>query len=257
MSLSPNFYTPEQCLAHYGIARSIGGITIHHWGDPATNPTFDSVVAHLCNPKAYVSAHYVVEDGRREQLVDDANAAWHAGNRVGNARTIGLELNPLERDGDYQEAAQLIAELRARYGDLPLYPHNHWFNTACPGTYDLGRLDSLARGITPVDSPVLSGPAPIPAPAPKVGYAMDRLDLRNAQNVRVTGRHVDNLQGLLLAAGYGPTGLVGSNGRPDGVAGPATKNAVGDWQRRTNTGDGKGNADFIVGDGTWKSLIEY
>lgn len=142
---SPNFYTSAQCVQHYGRPRTIEGITIHWWGDPAFNPKFDSVVATLCTPGIGKSAHYVVEAGRHVQIVDDANAAWHAGNGVGNATTIGLELNPLARDGDYQEAANLIRELRAKYGDLPLWPHKHWFATACPGVYDLGRLDTLAR----------------------------------------------------------------------------------------------------------------
>lgn len=88
-------------------------------------------------------------------------------------------------------------------------------------------------------------------------YAMDVIDLRNADSVPVTGRHVDNLQGLLLAAGYGPAGLVGANGRPDGRAGAATKRAAGDWQRRTNTGDGRGNPDFVFGARSWKTLIEF
>lgn len=88
-------------------------------------------------------------------------------------------------------------------------------------------------------------------------YDMDTIDLRNADRVPVTGRHVDNLQGLLLAAGYGPKGLVGANGRPDGVAGAGTKAAAGDWQRRTNTGDGRGNPDFIFGARSWQTLIEF
>lgn len=121
-----------------------------------------------------------------------------------------------------------------------------------PGALNVARALELV-GATPVSAP----PAPVPKPKPPREYAMDRLDLRNAHVSPVKGRHVDNLQGLLLAAGYGPSGLVGANGRPDGIAGRATQGAVGDWQRRTNTGDGRGNADYIVGDGTWKSLIEF
>ena len=87
---------------------------------------------------------------------------------------------------------------------------------------------------------------------------MDRLDLTNAHTRTVTGRHVDNLQGLLLAAGYGPDGLVDpKTGRPDGKAGAKTKAALGAFQAKTNTGDGKGHADHIVGAGTWSALITY
>ena len=148
-SRSSNFYPASTVLKHYGEPRVIKGITIHWWGDPATNPTFETSVAYLCRSGGNTSAHYVVEDGRVASIVADADAAWQAGSAQGNAETIGIECNPRQSDGDYVTIAALIADLRAKYGDLPLYPHRHWFATACPGTYDLARLDTLARGITP------------------------------------------------------------------------------------------------------------
>ena len=174
MTGSPNFYTPAECLAAYGRPRTVDGITIHHWGDPAAKPTFDGVVAHLCNPASRVSAHYVVEAGRRAQLVDEGNAAWHAGSAAGNATQVGIECNPLARDEDYAEVAALVAEIRSRRGDLPLHPHKLWVATACPGAWDLSRLDAMARGIVvqPVSNPAPVAPvttppvAPAPAPAP-------------------------------------------------------------------------------------------
>lgn len=45
----------------------------------------------------------------------------------------------------------------------------------------------------------------------------------------VRSETVARLQGLLLAHGYGPTGLVGSNGRPDGKMGPKTQAALVDY----------------------------
>ena len=136
----------------------------------------------------------------------------------------------------------------------------------CPGD---GRIQQVKEiiypevakrlGTFPVVDPIPVTPLPVPVPVPTIPqeFNMDRLDLRNAQTAPVTGRHMDNLQGLLLAAGYGPRGLIGPSGRPDGVGGPLTKYYVGEWQKRTNTGDGRGNADYLVGTGTWKSLIEY
>lgn len=84
---------------------------------------------------------------------------------------------------------------------------------------------------------------------------MDRLDLRKAHVTPVRGRHVDNLQALLLAAGYGPKGLVGLNGRPDGIAGAVTREALGAFQRSTGTGS-NGAPDYVVGPRTWRALIE-
>lgn len=55
--------------------------------------------ARLCDPGAEVSSHWLIaEDGKAEQLVDEALRAWHAGaggwGRVGdvNSRSIGIEL---------------------------------------------------------------------------------------------------------------------------------------------------------------------
>lgn len=140
----------------------IGYIVIHWWGDPNTHPTFDGVVNTLCNPNRQASAHYVVEAGKVACIVDPDSRAWHAGDGIdvhskGNDCGIGIELNPRQSDGDYNTAAELIRELRATYGDLPLIPHRDCTATQCPGTYDLNRLDKLARS---------SQPAPQPAPQP-------------------------------------------------------------------------------------------
>jgi peptidoglycan hydrolase-like protein with peptidoglycan-binding domain len=222
MSTSSNFYSPLQCLLHYGMRRSIQGITIHWWGDPASNPTFEGTVAYLCRPGGNTSAHTVIEAGRWDDIIDPANAAWHAGSRVGNATTIGLECNPRASDGDYDQIALKIRQLRAQYGDLPLYPHKHWFNTACPGVYDLNRLDALARGATPVVNPI---PAPVPTPAP--APVSDPTVLRNQQ--------------LLNKFGYGLA--------EDGILGPVTLGAIKDFQAKHGL-----VADGIVGPLTLAAL---
>lgn len=144
----------------------INKIVIHWWGDPNTHPTFEGVIQTLCSPARGASAHYVVEAGRVACIVDPDNRAWHAGDGIGNGsqgndRGIGIECNPRQSDGDYQTIAELIRDLRKVYGDLPLHPHREFNATACPGTYDLARLDRLARGQA-------TTPAPQPAPAPAV-----------------------------------------------------------------------------------------
>lgn len=137
---SPNYTAGRQ-------GNNISSITIHWWGDPNQNPSFEGVTAWLCNPASQVSAHYVVTgtDRRVACIVDPSNIAWHAGNWVGNQTSIGIECDPRCRDEDYDVIAELVAELRKAYGDLPLRPHNSWTTTSCPGNYDLGRIDRMAR----------------------------------------------------------------------------------------------------------------
>ena len=146
----------------YGIAC----IVIHWWGDPAEHPTFEGVISTLCSPSRGASANYVAEAGRVACLVDPDNRSWASGdginvNSMGNDRGISIECNPRQSDGDYQTIGELIANIRSVYGDLPLYRHRDFSATECPGTYDLARLDAIARGTT-VSQP--SAPAAPSAP---------------------------------------------------------------------------------------------
>jgi N-acetylmuramoyl-L-alanine amidase len=40
---------------------------------------------------------------------------------------------------------ELIIFLRSQYGNLPLRPHRFWTATACPGVWDLDKLDQMAN----------------------------------------------------------------------------------------------------------------
>lgn len=134
--------------------KSITGITVHWYGDPNQNPQAESVVNWLCNPASQVSANFVATGtGRRVwQIVDDQNTAWHCGNWNGNQTTIGIECDPRARNEDYDVVAELIADLWRYYGEKTLYPHKYWVSTACPGVYDLSRLNRLVKAkLTGVD----------------------------------------------------------------------------------------------------------
>lgn len=134
--------------------RKVTSITIHHWGEPGQQ--FDIVRDFLCTNNTPTSAHYVVQDGLVACIVSPDDCAFHAGNAEGNTFSVGIECRPEATDGDYQTVGELVAFLRGLYGDIPLYPHNHWFATACPGDYDLNRIDTIARSgtITPQSIPI-------------------------------------------------------------------------------------------------------
>jgi N-acetylmuramoyl-L-alanine amidase len=73
-------------------------VVIHYTGMTSA----EAAAARLCDPRAEVSAHWLIaEDGRLWRLVDEESRAWHAGaGRWGgaedvNSRSIGVELaNP-------------------------------------------------------------------------------------------------------------------------------------------------------------------
>ena len=186
----------------------ISGITCHWWGRPS-GQKIEGIVDWLCQRRAGTSAHYVVSDGVVYCIVDPDKRAWHAGNSRANHTQIGLELDPnaSKREGTMRTAAELIANLRKTYGDLPLYPHKHWTRTECPGNYDLGALDKLARGQKP------SAPAkPKPAPA-------KTSDGKLKEDGRFGTTTVKALQTFLKKSGYDP-------GKIDGKAGVSTWKAL-------------------------------
>lgn len=122
-------------------------IVIHWWGDPNQNPSYSGVISTLCNPARQASAHYVATGTNRSVacLVSPDDTAWHAGDWYANTHSIGIECDPRCRDEDYDVVAELIANIRSAYGDLPLRRHSDFSPTQCPGNYDLGRLDAIAR----------------------------------------------------------------------------------------------------------------
>lgn len=139
-------------------------IVIHHWG--SRGQRFANVVAWLCNPRSKVSAHYVAEAGRVARLVPEDRRAWHAGSNLGNHYGIGIECRPEATDADYATVAALVRNIRDRRGDLPLAPHSAYTSTACPGAWDLARLDREARAGSPSPEPVPPTTAP-PFPLPR------------------------------------------------------------------------------------------
>ncbi|WP_279063635.1 peptidoglycan recognition protein family protein [Dermabacter hominis] len=121
-------------------------IVTHHWDDPKRKPSLDGVLSWLTNSRSKVSAHYVVSGRQVYRLVPESMAAWHA--RGGNSDSIGIECDPRQQDETYETVAALIRDIRSRHGDIPLVRHRDvkGSSTTCPGTYDLARLDRLARG---------------------------------------------------------------------------------------------------------------
>ena len=121
---------------NYNIGRdgkSIDYIVIHHWGNEGQS--FSGVVCWLCRINGNSSAHYVVQGGRVECIVNPNDTAWHAGNWNYNLRTIGIECRPEMTNGDFDTTARLIANLWKMYGKKPIIGHRDIVPTACPGKY--------------------------------------------------------------------------------------------------------------------------
>ena len=194
----------------------ITGITCHWWARP-TGQNPEGIVSWLCDKRAGTSAHYVVSEGTVWCIVDPDRRAWHAGNSKANHTQIGIELDPnmSRRAATEKTAAALIADLRAVYGNLPLSPHKRWTSTECPGNWDLGRLDRLARGKKPS---VSGGGTSAPKPAAKPSKPAVTKDWKLVEDGRWGTATTKRLQKLLGV-------------EQDGRMGPLTWKAV---QRHLN-----------------------
>ena len=227
-------------------------IVIHHWG--SRGQRFGNVLSWLCNPQSKVSAHYVVEGGRVARLVDESRRAWHAGSNNGNHYGIGIECRPEATEADYATVAALVADIRRRRGDLPLRPHSAFTDTACPGAWDLAKLDRLARGSKPAaPAPAPVKPATPPAfPLPRRPGAMCYYGPANGGITSVSGKTRNSLAPddvVLEGRRWRSRGLAtwqrrmnarGYSLEVDGRYGPATRRAALNLQRLAGlTQDGK------------------
>jgi N-acetylmuramoyl-L-alanine amidase len=119
--------------------------TVHHWG--AFGQNIHTVAKYLASKNdRNNSATFVLQEDYVYCLVFPDDSSWHAGNAEGNARTIGIECRPEMTPGDLETLASLIRYLETIYGDLTIYIHSDWMNTACPGTY-AGEIENLVAEI--------------------------------------------------------------------------------------------------------------
>jgi len=109
--------------------KDIDTIVMHHTA--SNNGAAD--LAHMRNPKAEVSAHYMVDrDGKVYQLVNDKKRAWHAGNSQlhgvptdVNSRSIGIEIvndgsgKTAFTEAQMKAVIQLTGYLKQEY-DVPM-----------------------------------------------------------------------------------------------------------------------------------------
>lgn len=151
-------------------SRTIRYIVIHTIEGPES-----SAIHWFQNPRARVSAHYIVSHaGRVTQMVPDMSVAWHAGNSTYNAQSIGIENEGYAgrnnwTDTQYRVLADLVRGLCDRYG-IPKTRSRIIGHNEVPGAThgDPGRHFNWTRFMSLVGG---SGggtttPAPTPTPTP-------------------------------------------------------------------------------------------
>jgi N-acetylmuramoyl-L-alanine amidase len=114
---------------NYDLAsRPADGLDIRYIVVHDTEIPYAQTIQAFQNPRAYVSAHYVIRssDGQVTQMVPTRDVAWHAGNWYVNTHAIGIEHEGVAVEGAtwyterlYRASARLVRYLSERYG-VPL-----------------------------------------------------------------------------------------------------------------------------------------
>lgn len=132
--------TRNYAASNRPVSTTIDSIVVH-----ITQSSFASAVSWFKNPRADVSAHYVIRatDGGVAQMVPESAVAWHAGNRQVNAQSIGIEHEGVVTkcagftEAMYRSSARVAAYAALRYG-IPvdrkhIYGHSDVANPNKPG----------------------------------------------------------------------------------------------------------------------------
>ena len=196
-------YLTQYDSPNYSPGRPAGApsvIVIHYWDDPAKKPSFMGVVSWLCRKGGNSSAHYIAEAGRVACIVAPKDRAWHAG-PGGNPRGIGIECNPRMTKEDLETVAELIANLRKTFGNLPLKPHKFYMNTSCPGAYE-GQLAWLSNRANQIlgGKPATAAPVVTKPTAPATGKSIETLAQEVIAGKYGTGAARQNALGSQYAA---------------------------------------------------------
>lgn len=149
-------YLTQYDSYNYNGYATVDAIVVHHWG--VDGQDFYNVIAALSGARE-ASAHYVLEDNKVACIIAPGLRAWHVAQNQYfnvmpytsdiNSHTIGIECRPEFTDGDRETLCQLIADLWVDYGVVPIYGHEDFMPTACPGRYyvKLNDIEARAREI--------------------------------------------------------------------------------------------------------------
>lgn len=110
-------------------------ITIH-WTGPYPEQTVWTIRNWFSRDGGEAAAHFVIKNETCLHLIPVHRTAWHCGNPVGNATSIGIEVIPVNRSGDFSQASkQTLKELLSILPPLPILRHYDWSKKECPKAY--------------------------------------------------------------------------------------------------------------------------
>lgn len=169
----------------------IDRVVIHH------NSTTNQQVARDTWLKGgkMTSAHYEITPTQIIGCVDETRSAWHAGNKLMNQRSIGLEHvnssgapNWSVAEETLKLSAKLCADICKRYGipidSAHIVPHNSIVATDCPGGISMSHYIELVREAAGQKVPSTGSATTTPEAKPSAGGKGGTYTFKATTNVR-------------------------------------------------------------------------
>lgn len=235
------------------------GFMVHHSAGPA-GQSIRAIQDHHMDGNGWNDIGYnlvITPDGSiyeaRGALVVGAHAENHNTPNIG-VLIVGFYGTTLPTKAALDSAKWLYREMNRRAGKtLAVLTHKDVNNTACPGNalhaWAHSELSSGGGNPPPVNRPPTNPPANW-----YQGIIMSLPQISRSNNSTAATR---KLQSLLAANGHPPANTFNASGRPDGVWGDGTDNALASFQEakkvRNSVVNGKG--DKIAGEHTWRALL--
>ena len=162
---------------------TIDRVVIHH--NSGTNYQ-GALNTWLKGGRANTSAHYEITPTQIIGAVDETRSAWHAGTKVMNQRSIGLEhVNSAGAPGwpvaeaTLKNSARLCADICKRYGipidSAHIVPHKSVVATDCPGGINMAHYIALVRQAAgqPADASAVAPSKPATNPSATSASGVD------------------------------------------------------------------------------------
>lgn len=141
------------------------------------------------------SAHYEITPTQIIGCVDETRSAWHAGNKLMNQRSIGLEHvnssgapNWSVAEETLKLSAKLCADICKRYGipidSAHIVPHNSIVATDCPGGISMSHYIELVREAAGQKVPSTGSATTTPEVKPSTGSRGGTYTFAATTNVR-------------------------------------------------------------------------